>query len=184
MACYELEYDHTGCNTYWLNAARDDAREELRASEQLLALIDILARQDASPATSAAQIRALVQAGGFRHLSLHLGEPPASSEQHWLRPLANQIDFNRQSTQLTLEGQRVSIQLEPYSEIEEKIRDASGMILFTVLLSAISIVACWITIGRALAPAQRIEAAHQQIKQPVAHRLVRLRCSLGQHVTV
>ena len=146
-------------SAYWLNAARDDAREELRASEQLLALIDILARQDASPATSAAQIRALVQAGGFRHLSLHLGEPPASSEQHWLRPLANQIDFNRQSTQLTLEGQRVSIQLEPYSEIEEKIRDASGMILFTVLISAISIVACWITIGRALAPAQRIEAA-------------------------
>ena len=116
-------------SAYWLNAARDDAREELRASEQLLALIDILARQDASPATSAAQIRALVQAGGFRHLSLHLGEPPASSEQHWLRPLANQIDFNRQSTQLTLEGQRVSIQLEPYSEIEEKIRDATTKIL-------------------------------------------------------
>ena len=146
-------------SAYWLNAARDDAREELRASEQLLALIDILARQDASPATSAAQIRPVVQAGGFRHLSLDLGEPPASSEQHWLRPLANQIDFNRQSTQLTLEGQRVSIQLEPYSEIEEKIRDASGMILFTVLISAISIVACWITIGGALAPAQRIEAA-------------------------
>ena len=97
-------------SAYWLSAARDDAREELRASAQLLALIDILARQDASPATSAAQIRALVQAGGFRHLSLHLGEPPASNAQHWLHALANQIDFNRQSTQLTLEGQRVSIQ--------------------------------------------------------------------------
>lgn len=144
---------------YWLNAARADAEEELRASARLLQLIDALGRADANPA----RVRELVAAGGFRHVTLRLGggpDAPAGDEAPgWLAPLAAQVQFDRQPIALNLDGHVVHVALEPYSEIEEKIRDASGVILFTVVISAISLVACWLTIGRALAPARRIEAA-------------------------
>lgn len=57
---------------YWLNAARADAEEELRASARLLQLIDALGRADANPA----RVRELVAAGGFRHVTLRLGGGP------------------------------------------------------------------------------------------------------------
>ncbi|MFO1233839.1 MAG: hypothetical protein U1E47_01645 [Rivihabitans pingtungensis] len=82
-----------------------------------------------------------------------------------MAPLAAQVQFDRQLIALNLMLAMWYVALEPYSEIEEKIRDASGVILFTVVISAISLVACWLTIGRALAPARRIEAA---IRAPVA----------------
>ena len=140
------------------HALRTDVVEEIQASERLVGLLE------AAAAADEAQLLALAQ-GPFRHVRVSTDrsvlEHPfqADTGDGVLEALARAWVAPARSVQAIRVGaQTLYVQSDPDSEIAEIVRDARHWLLGVVVFCVSSLVAVWIAVDRALAPARRLEA--------------------------
>jgi two-component system sensor histidine kinase UhpB len=148
----------------WVFALRHDVADELAASSQLADLLLIASRapQQGEQATLVA-LRRLLAGGSLRHVRVSL-EPgdgvvaddaaTAPSFGGWLLPsLALPVQ------RIPLGRSVLVIRPDPVSEVVEKLHDSARVFLVLLLFVAVSLLAVWFAVQRALQPVKELEAA-------------------------
>lgn len=147
-----------------VQAVRDDAAAEVRASERL-ARVMLSAGEfgQQGNADRAERLAALLAEGPLRHLTVTLagGNPtpplPAAPLAQWVTRALGIAPPETETYQIEVSGQQLVIRPNPASEIEERLQDATRLCVALLIFSGLTLVVAWTAAHRALAPVRDLE---------------------------
>lgn len=144
-----------------LHSLRADLNAEVDASTQLVKVL-LAAGQ---PATSPAQLQALLGEAPLRHLSIQPGPGAAADEgsRSWLSALLGLAPRREPAQTIRLGEQTLHIAPNPASEIEERLDDTVRLCITLLFYSGATLLVAWWAAHRALSPVRELEAGLQRL---------------------
>lgn len=157
-----------------MHALREDVAEEIEASALLAELMLSVAQ---APDQGLAQITALIERGGLRHLDVAIAAPGTTAPERpsapagWLYAHFAPEAANAAERRIDLGDATLVIRPNPASEVVEIVEESSRMLALFTLFALATAIATWRTVGAALRPARELERGLQNLASEQAQRL-------------
>jgi two-component system sensor histidine kinase UhpB len=157
-----------------MHALREDVAAEIEASALLAELMLSVAQ---APDRRLAQISALIERGGLRHLDVLIAGPGGAAPERpqapagWLYAHVAPEAGNAAERRIALGDATLVIRPNPASEVAEIVEESSRMLALFVLFALATAIATWRTVGAALRPARALERGLQNLANEQVQRL-------------
>lgn len=145
-----------------LYSLRQDVEAEIRASEQLLA---VLLQASRIPAPARDELTALLENAALRHLTIQAAEDasPPAEQLGWLSRWLGISSPENAGQTMKIGEHTLRITSNPASEIDERFDDTVRLCITLLFFSGATLLVAWWSAHRALAPVRELEAGLQRL---------------------
>lgn len=145
-----------------LHSLRQDVEAEIRASEQLVA---VLLQANRIPASATEELRQLLDNAALRHLTVHPIDEHSRGSSHsdWRNALLGISRAENTGQTIKIGEHTLHITANPTSEIDERLDETVRLCITLLFFSGATLLIAWWSADRALTPVRELEAGLQRL---------------------